>query len=62
MTLFVDYFITGMPDGSILLDEELKADRLKIENGDKFIAIVKDEKVFLKKVNVDARTEPARSD
>ena len=62
MTLYVDYFFSGMPDGSIQFDEELKASSLNIQNGDKFVAIVKDERLFLKKVDVDGKPKPSGTD
>jgi len=46
---FVDYYIDLMPDGSILIDEELKADCLNISNGDLFKAEVLENKLMFKK-------------
>lgn len=35
--LFVDYVFTLLPDGSIMLDQELTKDKIHAQEGDRFI-------------------------
>ena len=50
MMLFLDYSFFLLVDGSIALDDEIKAEQLEIVAGDKFVASVKDGKIVLKKI------------
>jgi hypothetical protein len=51
MQLFIDYKFFLLVDGSIALDDELKAEQLEITDGDRFIASVIDGKILLKKLS-----------
>lgn len=42
---FVDYFFHLLPDGSVQMDQELKATSLQVKDGEKFVAKVIDNKV-----------------
>lgn len=55
--LFLDYSFFLLVDGSIAYDDELKPEQLQIVDGDKFIAIVKDGKILLKKVRTSAHSQ-----
>jgi len=48
--LFVDYFFTLLPDGSIMMDEELTPEQIKIKEGDSFNVVIKDNRVTLRKI------------
>ena len=50
MQLFLDYTFFLLVDGSLSFDEELKPQMMQIADGDKFIAIVRDGKIMLKKI------------
>jgi len=48
--LFVDYVFESLPDGSILMDKELTANSLQVENGDMFkVHITFDGRIILQK-------------
>ncbi len=52
--LFVDYVFESLPDGSILMDEELTAKSLQVATGDQFIVHVSfDGRIILRKVVKD---------
>jgi hypothetical protein len=42
---FVDYFFHLLPDGSVQMDQELKATSLKVEDGDKFTVRMIDNRI-----------------
>lgn len=42
MTVFVDYFFTLLPDGSIQMDKELKASSIRVKEGDRFTVTIND--------------------
>ena len=50
MQLFLGYTFFLLVDGSLSFDEELKPQMMQIADGDKFIAIVRDGKIMLKKI------------
>jgi len=58
MQLFLGYTFFLLVDGSLSFDEELKPQMMQIADGDKFIAIVRDGKIVLKKI----KTPTHRSD
>jgi hypothetical protein len=47
--LFVDYTFHTAYDGSIILDQELKASSLGVKNGDTFVVRIVDDHVVLEK-------------
>lgn len=49
--LFVDYFFTLLPDGSIRMDDELSPEKIKVKDGEAFTVVIKDNKVTLRKNN-----------
>jgi hypothetical protein len=52
--LFVDYFFELLPNGSILMDKELTANSLQVQNGDMFkVHITFDGRILLQKVVKD---------
>jgi hypothetical protein len=52
--LFADYFFELLPDGSILMDKELAANSLQVQNGDMFkVHITFDGRIILQKVVKD---------
>lgn len=52
--LFVDYVFESLPDGSILMDRELTAKSLQVQNGDTFnVHITFDGRIILQKVVKD---------
>jgi bifunctional DNA-binding transcriptional regulator/antitoxin component of YhaV-PrlF toxin-antitoxin module len=49
--LFVDYVFDVLDNGTIIMDKELTAEKLKLKNGDKYIAEVTfDGRIVLQKV------------
>jgi hypothetical protein len=57
--LFVDYFFELLDDGTIIMDEELKAHQIDVKNGDRFVAqVTMDGRVMFKKVE-DGRSSGA---
>lgn len=48
--LYAGYHFTRWPDGSIELDEELTLQRLELEDGDKFVLQVINDKLVLRRV------------
>lgn len=49
--LFVDYFFDLLPNGSIMMDPELKAESVDMKNGDMFkVFISYDGRIILEKV------------
>jgi hypothetical protein len=52
--LFVDYAFDVLENGTIVMDAALTADKLKLKNGDKYIAeITFDGRIILQKVSDD---------
>jgi formylmethanofuran dehydrogenase subunit D len=47
--LYVDYTFRTAFDGSIIMDEELKADSLRVKEGDIFVVSIVDGQIILKK-------------
>ena len=47
--IFVGYNFDLLPDGSIIMDAEMTAEKLNVEVGDKFKIEIIDNKVILKK-------------
>jgi hypothetical protein len=49
--LFADYLFELLDDGTILMDEELSPESIKVKNGDKFVAhVTRDGRIMFKKV------------
>lgn len=48
--LFVDYTFSLLPDGSIMMDEELKPSSLQVETGDRFVVFVVNDKIYFRKM------------
>jgi hypothetical protein len=52
--LFVDYTFDVLENGTIIMDPELKADKLHIKNGDKYVVNVTfDGRIVFQKVKDD---------
>jgi len=49
--LFFDYTFRTAYDGSIIMDEELKAESLKVQDGDTFVARIVNGTIVLEKQN-----------
>ena len=47
---FVDYNFSLWPDGSVQMDEELKAASLGVEEGDRFVIQMVNDKIVFRKV------------
>lgn len=47
--LFFDYTFHTAYDGSIIMDEELKAESLKVQDGDIFVVRIVDGQIILQK-------------
>lgn len=54
--LFVDYVFDVLPNGTIIMDKELTADKLNAKNGDRYIlSTTWDGRVVFQKVQEDAK-------
>ena len=61
-SLFVDYTLTLMPSGDIVLDDQLRPSRLGVTSGDQFeVVITPDGVIVLKKMERQTGIEPATS-
>ena len=47
--MFVDYHFHRAYDGSIIMDDELKAESLQVKDGDVFVVKIVDDKIILQK-------------
>ena len=50
-TTFLDYKFTLTEDNSIIFDDELRPEHLRVQHGDRFEVIVQSGKIELKKIN-----------
>ena len=48
---FWDYTFDLLPNGDIAFDKELKPEQLEVKTGDKFVVVLVDGVIVLKKVN-----------
>lgn len=54
MTMFVDYVFDVLENGTIIMDKELSAKQLHLNNGDKYVANVTfDGRIIFQKVRED---------
>lgn len=51
--LFFDYTFRTAYDGSIIMDQELKAESLKVQDGDTFMVRIVDGQIILQKQPTD---------
>ena len=48
--LFFDYNFKLLPDGSVRMDEELLAEKLHVEDGDKFVTEIVNNVITFRKI------------
>lgn len=58
--LFVDYVFDLLDNGTIIMDKELSAEKLKLKNGDKYVVNVTfDGRIVFQKVQQNENTDKA---
>lgn len=55
--LFFDYTFRTAYDGSIIMDEQLRAENLQVKEGDTFVVRLVDNRIILEKQNGHSRAD-----